>query len=368
MKGMKKFLALIVASTISLTMISCGSRDNKEESKLSDSLNITTKYSDDVMKKISNEFKKETGITIKYTLKDEIIASDFKNTNADVIIGGPKELYIDMASKGMLAPYKTSWFDDVDNTYRDNDGNWYSIFKNPIVVVYNKSNLPASFIPRKLQDLESSKVSNKLVMTNSNDYYTKYFISATASYLTSINNNDENAGNLFLQNLKLNVASFYNDYDQVVEALNTKETPIGVLPLDILNKKIKSNPNLTKIDFPDGEPIVEECAGILKSTDHKNAADMFMEFIAGAKVQLELAKQFNIIPTLPIALKYSPDKIKEFKRMNVTEQVVVDNENKWIQYFNGVIKPVAVKSKTNLVSAVKSKKNNNFNKKTSYRH
>lgn len=363
MKGIKKILALVVASTISFTMVSCGSKNNKGISELSDTIVVTTKYPNDVMKQISEEFKKETGITVKYTLKDEITESDFKDSNIDVIVGGAKELYNEMTSKGMLKPYKTSWFDEVDDNLRDKNGNWYSIFKNPIVVAYNKTNLPASFIPTKLQDLEGGKVSNKLVMTNSDNSYTKYFISATASYLTSISNNDEKVGNLFLQNLKLNVASFYNNYDEVIKALNTKETPIGIVPLDILNKNIKNNPNLTKVSITDGEPTVDECAGILKSTTHENAADMFMEFIAGPKVQLELAQKFNIIPTLPVALKYSPDWIKNFKPMNVSEQVILDNENKWVQYFNGVVKPETAKSKTVLSSTISDAKNTNKNVK-----
>ena len=89
----------------------------------------------------------------------------------------------------------------------------------------------------------------------------------------------------------------------------------------------------------DGEPTVNECAGILKSTTHENAADMFMEFIAGPKVQLELAQKFNIMPTLPVALKYSPDWIKNFKSINISQKIILENEGKWVGYFNNIIKP-----------------------------
>ncbi len=339
MKIVKKFLALAVASTISFTMVSCGSKNNKGISRVSNTLFVISKYPEDVMKQISKEFKDETGINVKYKLKDEINEADFKEPNVDIIVGGNEELYNKMTLKKMLKPYKTSWFDKVDHNLRDKEGNWYSIFKNPIVVVYNKINTQANLIPTKLQDLESGKLNNKLVMVNTNNTYTKYFISSTASNLTSISKNDEKVGELFLQNLKLNVATFYNNYDEVIKALNSKDTPIGIVPLDILNKNMKNNPNLININMADGEPTVNECAGILKSTTHENAADMFMEFIAGPKVQLELAQKFNIMPTLPVALKYSPDWIKNFKSINISQKIILENEGKWVGYFNNIIKP-----------------------------
>ena len=97
-------------------------------------------------------------------------------------------------------------------------------------------------------------------MVNSNNDYTKYFISATASYLSKEANNDDNIGSTFLQGVKLNVATFFNNYEELFTALDTKETPIGILPLDVLNKKIKDNANVTRIDFEEGVPVITECA------------------------------------------------------------------------------------------------------------
>ena len=112
-----------------------------------------------------------------------------------------------------------------NDNYRDKDGYWYSIFRNPMVVAYNKANLAANLVPKSLSDLKNGNLVNKLLMVNSNNDYTKYFISATASYLTKEANNDDNIGNTFLQGLKLNVSTFFNNYDELFTALDTKETP-----------------------------------------------------------------------------------------------------------------------------------------------
>lgn len=327
----------------SFSMISCGS--SGKEKTLEDTVVVTTKYPDEVMKYVTDEFKKETGINVQYEVKDEISEDDFNNSKTDIILGGNKELYNKEASNGKLASYKTSWFNDVDDNYRDKDGYWYSLFKNPIVIVYNKANLQSNLIPSKLQDLELGKLSNKIVMVNTNDFYTKYFISASASYLTATSNNDENASNLFLQSLKMNVASFYNNYNDLATALSAKETPIGIMPFDVFMKKSKVDTNLDRKDVPEGSPMVTECAGILKTAPHSKASELFMEYIAGPKVQLELAQKYNIMPTLPIAEKYEPDWMKNFKAMDVKEDVVLSNENKWVQYFNNVIKPESLNVK-----------------------
>ncbi|EGT3617598.1 extracellular solute-binding protein [Clostridium perfringens] len=345
MKGIKTILSLGLLLVFSFSMVSCGGSNGKT---LENTVVVTSKYPDEVMKYIADEFKKETGITVKYEVKDEIKDDDFKNSNVDVVLGGSTELYKKVASDNLLQGYKTSWFGDVDENYRDKDGYWYSICRNPMVVAYNKTNLPANLIPKKLVDLGSGILANKLIMVNSNNDYTKYFISATASYLSKAANNDDNVGNTFLQGLKLNVATFFNSYDELATALNVKETPIGIIPLDIFNKKYKDDANIARVDFPDGVPVVTECAGILKTAPNPNASELFLEFVAGPKVQLELAQKFNIMPTLPVAIKYSPDWIKDFKALDVTNEIVLENENKWVQYFNSVTKPEApIKSPVN---------------------
>ncbi|MGG5460080.1 extracellular solute-binding protein [Clostridium sp. B9] len=338
MKGIKKILALSLLTIFSFSMISCGN-SNTEKKQLEDTVVVTTKYPDEVMKYVSDEFKKETGINVEYEVKDEISEDDFKNPKTDIVLGGDKELYKKETSNGNLTAYKTSWFDDVDENYRDKEGYWYSVFRNPIVVVYNKANLQGGLIPTKLQDLELGKLTNKIVMVNANNFYTKYFISASGLYLTAASNNDENVANLFLKSLKMNVANFYNNYSDLATALSTKETPIGIMPFDVFMKKSKVDTNLNRIDLPDGSPVVNECAGILKTAPHSQASELFMEYIAGPKVQLELAQKYNIMPILPVAKKYEPDWMKNFKTMDVKEDVVLSNESKWVQYFNGVIKP-----------------------------
>lgn len=353
MKGIKKILSLGLLLVFSFSMVACGGTSEKI---LEDTVVVTSKYPDEVMKYISDEFKKETGITVKYEVKDEIKSDDFKNSNTDVILGGNIELYKKMASENTLRGYKTSWYSDVDENYRDKDGYWYSIFRNPIVVAYNKANLPANLVPKNLVDLGNGNLAGKLLMINSNNNDTKYFISSTASYISKAANNDDNVGNTFLQGLKLNVYNFLNSYDELTTGLNTKETPIGILPLDILNKKLKDDANIARIDFTDGSPVITECAGILSSAPHQNSSELFMEFIAGPKVQLELAQKFNIIPTLPVAIKYSPDWIRDFKVLDIGNEVVFENEDKWVQFFNGVVKPETPVKATNNKPIVKGKK------------
>ena len=352
MKGIKKILSLGLLLVFSFSMVSCG---GSKENTLEGTVVVTSKYPDEVNSYIAEEFKKETGISVKYEVKDEIKEDDFKNSNTDIILGGNRELYKKMASDNILKGYKTSWYSDVDDNYRDKDGYWYSVFRNPMVVAYNKANLAANLVPKSLADLKNGNLANKLLMVNSNNDYTKYFISATASYLSKEANNDDNMGSAFLQGVKLNVATFFNNYEELFTALDTKETPIGILPLDVLNKKIKDNANITRIDFEEGVPVITECAGILKSAPNPNASELFMEFVAGPKIQLELAQKFNIMPTLPVAIKYSPDWIKNFKTLDIENNVVLENEDKWVQFFNGVVKP-EVPAKTTNNPVIKDKK------------
>ena len=69
MKGIKKILSLGLLLVFSFSMVSCG---GSKENTLEGTVVVTSKYPDEVNSYIAEEFKKETGILVKYEVKDEI--------------------------------------------------------------------------------------------------------------------------------------------------------------------------------------------------------------------------------------------------------------------------------------------------------
>ena len=74
MKGIKKILSLGLLLVFSFSMVSCG---GSKENILEGTVVVTSKYPDEVNSYIAEEFKKETGISVKYEVKDEIKEDDF---------------------------------------------------------------------------------------------------------------------------------------------------------------------------------------------------------------------------------------------------------------------------------------------------
>lgn len=350
----KKLLLGSISILVTLSMVACGSYDTTKH--LEEKIVVYTTYSDDVMDYIAKTFTEETGVEIEYkVIQGNIEESIANNSEVDFLLGGDISTYDNLSKNGLLRSFKTSWFNEIDESNRQENGEWYAVSKDMILLVYNNKNLLPQNAPKSWGELANNAFRDKITMEGTDNEYMKVLLSSVMYQYYK--NNEENVGLDYYQKVKNNIVSFAESKESLFEALRAKETPIGICTLSDYIKYSQPGDTIIVIKPEDGIPSITQGAAILKNAPHPNASELFMEFVAGPRIQLELAQKNSIIPTYSEAMKYGPDwmsSLAELVPMEVDWSVVQANKKRWIDSFNSMQKEI--------VTSVKTKTTNKVNK------
>lgn len=334
----KRLLLGCISILFTLNIVSCGSYD--KTTHLEEEILVYTTYSEDIMEFISKTFTEETGINIEY----EIVQTDLEesianNPEVDFILGGDIATYEDLSQQQKLKSYKTSWFDEMNESDRQENGDWYAVAKDMILLVYNNQNLLPQNAPKSWAQLSSSTYRDKIVIENTENEYIKVILSSVMYQYNK--NNQETLELEYFQDLKNNIAKFTNSKEDLFESLRTKETPIGICTLSDYIKYATEGDSMVIVKPEEGILSITQGAAILKNSKNPNAAELFMEFVAGPRIQIELSKNNNVVPTHPEVMKYGADWMKslaDLTPMDIEWEVVQSNKNSWISIFNSLEK------------------------------
>lgn len=335
---LKKLTLIIIGIFITFSIMAC-SKNEKSSDKLEQNITVITTYPQEIMEFISEQFKSRTGITIDYKIVKDNIENNIKETNdIDFILGGDKSVYIELAKNGRLKSFKTSWYDKIDNDNKDENGNWYAVSQNPIILFYNKRNILNQNVPKSWLELSYSNFKNKIIIENTNNEYVQDLLCALMYQYNKDGKIKE--GTEYLGNLKNNIMTYIDNKESLFEELLNKDTPIGVTTLNNYMENKKNNEeNFIIANLEEGVPVINECAAIINNSPHPNTSQLFMEFVAGPWMQVELAKNFSIIPSYSESISYGKNWMKELpKAMDVDWNIVEENKSLWIKIFNDIEK------------------------------
>lgn len=336
----KKLLIGSISIFFTFTMFGCGIHDTKNN--LEDKIVIGTTYSDEVIQLIDKTFNEETGIKIEYKkIQGDLQEYIENNTGIDFILGGDISDYKNLSKQGYLKSYKTSWFSEVNEPDRGENGEWYAISRDLILLIYNNNNLLPQNAPKAWSQLALPIYKNKIIIENTDNEYVRIML-ASIMY-QYYKNNEENKGIEYYQEFKNNISVILDDKESLFQALKNKETPVAISTLSDYMKYYNAEDNTVVISPEDGVVSITQGAAILNSTNNPNASELFMEFIAGPRMQLELAKNNNIIPIYPDIIQYGPEwmqKVNDLTLMDIDWNILQEKKNEWIDTFNSLEKQV----------------------------
>lgn len=343
----KKLSLIIIGVFIVFSMLACN-KTEKDSQRLEENIMVITTYPEEVMKFISEQFRSRTGITVNYKIAKDNIENNLKDTNnIDFILGGNKSLYIELTRKGQLKPFKTSWYDKIDDNNKDEKGNWYTVSQNPIILFYNKRNMSNQNAPKSWSELAYSNFKNKIIIGKTDNEYVQDLLCALMYQYNKDGKIKE--GTEYLANLKNNIFTYSDSDESLFTDLMNKDTPVGVTTLNSYMENRKNNEaDFTIVNPEEGSPIINECAAIINNSPHPNSSQLFMEFVAGPWMQVELAKNFSIIPSYSQSIIYGQSWMKELpKAMDIDWNIVEQNKSSWMRIFNDIEKQEINNSHTN---------------------
>lgn len=319
---MKKLIALFVAILIVSTGIAWFTSSRNKALKaavLPKEITVYSTVSNNEMQYIANEFKQQTGITVNYQIVSNLQQAVEENKGkVDFVYGGSAEELNSMASAGLLEKANFNFDGDISPLYKGSNGYWYGTSIEPIVMFYNHMYMLPKDAPQSWSNLTAEGNKGKVVLAP--DY--SDYISNIKALMDAQHNSDANkiTGQQFENGLKTNEAvSTTNITDYTNSILKNKATPISFAPMNEVQALIQAGDPLTIVNPKEGSPLMIEGAAIVNGTKNLSAAELFMEFVAGPKTQLQLATKFNVIPVSKNALGFAPTWMKSFNNINIAE-------------------------------------------------
>ncbi|MGL5616573.1 MAG: extracellular solute-binding protein [Sarcina sp.] len=319
---MKKLIALFIAILVISTGVAWFTTSRNESLKaavLPKEITVYTTVSNAEMQYIANSFKTQTGITVNYQVVDNLQQAVEQNKGkVDFVYGGTSAELDSMASAGLLEKSNFNFDSDISDLYKGKNGYWYGTSIEPIVMFYNSLYTNPKDAPQNWADLANENYKGKVIL---NSEYKDFLPSIMASMDSAhAANNNIIDGQTFESQLNANdpvVAT--NPAMYLDNLINNKERSISFAPMNEVQNINAQGHNLTIINPTTGSPLTIEGAAIVNGSKNLNADQLFMEFVAGPKVQLDLANQFNVIPVSQNALTYSPAWMKSFNNINICE-------------------------------------------------
>lgn len=344
---MKKLIAALVLIFVIITAVSCIAVNKKTvsaQNQLEKSIMVYTTHSNEQMQYIANEFKKTTGITVNYKIVNNLTQAveDAKNSgaNVDVIYGGNQVEFDNLASKGMLEEVPVSFSNDINAQHKNADGYWYGTSISPLVMYYNTAYMLPQDAPTEWYQLGLPKYYDRMVLPNIDTATTESLLTALSYKYSKSQVATEYA--TFIQGLRDNVLAYAQNTDAAMSLMKTnKEAALSVGELSQVNTAIAQGAPFKVINATDGSPMVVQGVGVLKGCQNINSAKLFVEFVAGQNMQLQLAEKFSQIPTMSSILPYAPKWMSDPDALNIANidwNSIAPNSTQLIAKFNSLVK------------------------------
>lgn len=356
MRLSKRLFGVILSFMLIFSLVACstpkgedkdieneGQAVNEEtDEELEDKLVIYSTHPEDMLEVIADGFTEKTGIQVDFiNLKGELadrVRAEKDNPQADIMYGGPSSLYITMADDGIFESIETTWFNELDDDFKDADGRWFGVMKTPVTLFYNSEVMSAEEAPKSWADLGDPKYKDKIV---SRDYVSSSQRATIVSLLDYYSNESSfEDGVEYLKKLDANTKNYYGSGSLHFQAVGKNEAPIsyGVLSA-IIDNVNKNNMPLEIIDAEEGSIIITDSIAAIKNAPHPNAAKAFVEYAGSEEMQIKLANEFDRMPTLDNAVAQGAEWMQTpLKAMKINWKNVAENELDWLNLWDTEIR------------------------------
>ena len=347
---MKKFLALLLAVVMVLTMVACGEGKKKADgqvvigtsteasgdwaySAFVRNPNATDKavmtLTDD-MTTVDSDQHGDYGINKTVVKSYERIEEENGNPSADVWFGGTTDPYNVCAAEGLLEPYAaTNASHLIDDMYKDADGNWYGIYKGILGFMVNTDELTRMGLeaPADWTDLLKDEYKGLIWLSN-------YNTAGTAKLVvnTMIQKYGHDEGIQYLVDLDKNIEVYTKSGSGPSKNVGTGECVIGIGFLhDGITQIIDNGYDNVQLVIPSSGTSFEIGAtAIFKGAKHPNAAKLWIEYALSPDC-VNIAKdngsyQFLVIdnaeqPSQAAEFGLDPDNVMEYDFEDATANI-----------------------------------------------
>ena len=276
MKGITALVVLLAA-----VAAGCGGGD-----AASGPITVYSGREEELVAPLFEKFTEATGIDVEVRYGDSAelaatIAEEGDNSPADVFFAqDPGSLG---AVDEQLEELPDETLDRIAERFRDSDGRWVGTSGRTRVLVYNTDRLEESELPTSVLELTDPKWKGRVGIAPTNASF-QAFVTAMRLSL-----GDERTRE-WLEGLEENGAKTYEKNLPIVEAVAAGEVDVGLVNHYYLALVKEEQPNAPVANhlFEAGDPgtlVSVAGAGVLASTDQRDDAEAFVEFLLSDDAQ-----------------------------------------------------------------------------------
>ena len=322
---MKKLFSLLLLPIMALSLLT-GCSNTNTNSPTDKTTDATTTELSGTMKVVAtsesyvtlfDKFTQDTGVDVELlSMSSGELLSKLRaeggTPSADLWFGGGVDAFMSAKDDGLLEQVTFEADDELDATYRDADGYWYS--KGLTIVGFLVNNTLATElnldIPTSWEDLLDEQYAGEIIMSNPAISGTNYGV---VNCLLQVMG--EEAGWAYFEALNENIAYYGRRGSDPKNKVIADEYAVGITFLDGTIDALLEQYDVTIVYPTDGIPYIPEGVAVFKGAENVDAAKYFVEWLYANDENLALLAQLDqksavkvIKPSMEgVELAYSTD-------------------------------------------------------------
>ncbi len=281
----------LAALTLALPLLAaCGEDEPK--------LVIYNAQHEQLLDEIVPAFEEETGIEVELRNAKDLelsnqLVQEGDASDADVFLTENSPAMSQVEQAGLFAELPAEILDVIPEMYRPASGLWTGFVARSTVLVYNTGLIEESELPASIMELAEPEWAGRLSFSPTG----ADFQAIVAAILEL---EGEDATRAWLEGIKEN-GTVYDGNNVVLEAVNSGESEVGIVYHYYWERDREEGGDVhgdsAQYYFADQDPgafVSVSGAGILESSDMKDEAEEFMEFLVGEEGQQIIADSYAL--------------------------------------------------------------------------
>lgn len=242
-----------------------------------------------------DKFTQETGVQVEaLSMSSGEVLSKLRaeggTPSADLWFGGGVDAFMSAKDDGLLEQVSFDAASDLDSTYKDSEGYWFSKGLTIVGFLVNDDLMGELGLetPTSWADLTDPSYAGEIVMSNPAVSGTNY-----AAVNALLQNMGEDEGWSYFEQLNSNIAYYAKRGADPKNKVSNNEYAIGVTYIDGTIEQLTEDQNLTIVYPSDGVPWMPDGVAAFANADNTEAATYFIEWLFSNDENLQLLAELD---------------------------------------------------------------------------